>query len=46
MTSVIIPVTEFNALAYESGFYTPQTNVWNFNFSINFNHSKNQVTHV
>ena len=40
MTSVIIPVFEFNALAYEIASYTPQTEIWNFNFSINFNHTK------
>ena len=40
MTSVIIPVSEFNASAYEIDSYTPQTDIWNFNFSINFNHTK------
>ncbi len=40
MTSVIIPVSEFNASAYEIDSYTPKTDIWNFNFSINFNHTK------
>jgi hypothetical protein len=40
MTSVIIPATLFNTLAYEFASYTPQTDIWNFNFSITFNHTK------
>ncbi len=40
MSSVIIPATLFNTLAFEIASYTPQTDIWNFNFSINFNHTK------